>query len=72
MPFMDPNYFKDRFGTEGKSVLLTSVCCLPTRASRCHPGLPAILREHPNVVYIVSGVTHPHIRRRKGERTAKN
>jgi len=23
MNFMDPNYFKDRFGTEGKSVLLT-------------------------------------------------
>ena len=23
LPFMDPNYFKDRFGTEGKSVLLT-------------------------------------------------
>jgi hypothetical protein len=21
--FMDPNYFKDRFGAEGKSVLLT-------------------------------------------------
>ena len=21
--FMDPNYFKDQFGTEGKSVLLT-------------------------------------------------
>ena len=23
LPFMDPNYFKDKFGTEGKSVLLT-------------------------------------------------
>src|ERR1700728_4200350 len=23
MPFMDPNYFKDKFGTEGKLVLLT-------------------------------------------------
>ena len=23
MTFMDPNYFKDQFGTEGKSVLLT-------------------------------------------------
>jgi len=30
--------------------------------------LPAILAKHPNVVYIVSGVTHPHIRRRDGER----
>ena len=31
-------------------------------------ALPAILAKHPNVVYIVSGVTHPHIRRREGER----
>jgi glycosyltransferase involved in cell wall biosynthesis len=31
-------------------------------------ALPAILARHPNVVYIVSGVTHPHIRRRDGER----
>ncbi|MGA7809230.1 glycosyltransferase, partial [Bradyrhizobium sp.] len=31
-------------------------------------ALPAILKIHPNVVYIVSGVTHPHIRRREGER----
>ncbi len=23
LPFMDPNYFKDKFGAEGKSVLLT-------------------------------------------------
>src|SRR5206468_8604158 len=23
LPFMDPNYFKDMFGTEGKAVLLT-------------------------------------------------
>jgi hypothetical protein len=31
-------------------------------------ALPAILAKHPNVVYIVSGVTHPHIRKREGER----
>jgi hypothetical protein len=31
-------------------------------------ALPAILARHPNVTYIVSGVTHPHIRRREGER----
>ena len=31
-------------------------------------ALPAIRAKHPNVVYLVSGVTHPHIRRRDGER----
>ena len=69
MPFMDPNYFKDRFGTEGKSVLLTFGLLSPNKGiENVIRALPAILARHPNVVYIVSGVTHPHIRRREGER----
>jgi glycosyltransferase involved in cell wall biosynthesis len=69
MPFMDPNYFKDKFGTEGKSVLLTFGLLSPNKGiENVIRSLPAILARHPNVVYIVSGVTHPHIRRREGER----
>jgi glycosyltransferase involved in cell wall biosynthesis len=69
MPFMDPNYFKDKFGTEGKSVLLTFGLLSPNKGiENVLRSLPAILARHPNVVYIVSGVTHPHIRRREGER----
>ncbi len=68
-PFMDPNYFKDKFGTEGKSVLLTFGLLSPNKGiENVIQALPAILEKHPNVVYIVSGVTHPHIRRREGER----
>lgn len=69
LPFMDPNYFKDRFGTEGKSVLLTFGLLSPNKGiENVIRALPAILTKNPNVVYIVSGVTHPHIRRREGER----
>jgi glycosyltransferase involved in cell wall biosynthesis len=69
MHFMDPNYFKDRFGTEGKSVLLTFGLLSPNKGiENVIRALPAILALHPNVVYIVSGVTHPHIRKREGER----
>ena len=69
LPFMDPNFFKDRFGTEGKSVLLTFGLLSPNKGiENVIRALPAILAKHPNVVYIVSGVTHPHIRRREGER----
>ena len=68
LPFMDPNYFKDKFGTEGKSVLLTFGLLSPNKGiENVIRALPAILERHPNVVYIVSGVTHPHIRRREGE-----
>ncbi len=69
MSFMDPNYFKDKFGTEGKSVLLTFGLLSPNKGiENVIRALPAILARHPNVTYIVSGVTHPHIRRREGER----
>ncbi|MDR3776429.1 MAG: glycosyltransferase family 4 protein [Terracidiphilus sp.] len=69
LPFMDPNFFKDKFGTEGKSVLLTFGLLSPNKGiENVIRALPAILAKHPNVVYIVSGVTHPHIRRREGER----
>jgi glycosyltransferase involved in cell wall biosynthesis len=67
--FMDPNYFKDRFGTEGKSVLLTFGLLSPNKGiENVIRALPAILAKHPNVVYIVSGATHPHLRRHEGER----
>jgi glycosyltransferase involved in cell wall biosynthesis len=69
LPFMDPNYFKDQFHTEGKSVLLTFGLLSPNKGiENVIQALPAILAKHPNVVYIVTGVTHPHIRRREGER----
>jgi glycosyltransferase involved in cell wall biosynthesis len=69
LPFMDPNYFKDRFGTEGKSVLLTFGLLSPNKGiENVIRALPAIRAKHPNVVYLVSGVTHPHIRKREGER----
>ncbi len=69
LPFIDPNYFKDRFGTEGKSVLLTFGLLSPNKGiENVIRSLPAILARYPDVIYIVSGVTHPHIRRQEGER----
>lgn len=69
IPFMDPNYFKDQFATEGKSVLLTFGLLSPNKGiENVICSLPAILEKHSNVVYIVAGVTHPHILRQEGER----
>jgi glycosyltransferase involved in cell wall biosynthesis len=69
LPFMDPNYFKDIFGTQGKSVLLTFGLLSPNKGiENVIRALPAILTTHPDLVYIISGATHPHIRRREGER----
>jgi glycosyltransferase involved in cell wall biosynthesis len=69
LAFMDPNYYKDLFGTEGKFVLLTFGLLSPNKGiENVIRALPAILAKHANLVYIVSGATHPHIRRREGER----
>jgi glycosyltransferase involved in cell wall biosynthesis len=67
--FTDPNYFKDLFSIQGKPVLLTFGLLSPNKGiENVIRALPAILAKHNNVTYIVSGATHPHIRRREGER----
>ena len=67
--FTDPNYYKDLFNTQGKSVLLTFGLLSPNKGiENVIRALPAILGRHKNVTYIVSGATHPHVRRREGER----
>jgi len=69
LPFTDPNYFKDSFGTQGKSVLLTFGLLSPNKGiENVIRALPKILEQHNDVVYIVSGATHPHVRRSEGER----
>lgn len=69
LPFMDPNYFKDLFGTQGKPVLLTFGLLSPNKGiENVIRALPRILEEHEDVMYIVSGATHPHIRRSEGEK----
>jgi len=68
MPFADPNYFKDEFGVAGKQVLLTFGLLSPNKGIEyALRALPAIIKEFPNVVYIVLGQTHPNLLRDEGE-----
>jgi glycosyltransferase involved in cell wall biosynthesis len=68
LPFTDPSFYKDGFGTEGKEVLLTFGLLSPNKGiENVIKALPQILAKHSNVVYMVSGVTHPHILRREGD-----
>ena len=67
LPFTDPNFYKDGYGTEGKNVLLTFGLLSPNKGiENVIQALPAILARHPDVVYMISGITHPHILRREG------
>src|SRR5271165_1568055 len=69
LAFTDPSFYKDAFGTEGKEVLLTFGLLSPNKGiENVIRALPKILARHSNVVYMVSGVTHPHILRREGDK----
>jgi glycosyltransferase involved in cell wall biosynthesis len=68
-PFLDPNFYKDRFGVEGKAVLLTFGLLSPNKGiENVIQALPQILSRHKNVMYIVAGATHPHVLRREGDK----
>ena len=59
--FVDPTFFKDQFGVEGKTVLLTFGLLAPGKGiEHVLNALPLILAEFPEVVYIVLGATHPN------------
>jgi glycosyltransferase involved in cell wall biosynthesis len=66
--FVDPTYFKDQFGVEGKVVLLTFGLLSPNKGIEyVLNALPEIVAEFPEVVYIVLGATHPNELREHGE-----
>jgi glycosyltransferase involved in cell wall biosynthesis len=69
LPFTDPNFYKDGFGTEGKDVLLTFGLLSPNKGiENVIKALPSILSKHSNVVYMISGATHPHVLRQEGDK----
>ena len=69
IPFVDPNFYKDQFGVAGRPVLLTFGLLSPGKGIEYGiRALPRIAMEHPEVVYIILGATHPNLLRREGER----
>lgn len=67
-PFVDPNFHKDQFGVAGRPVILTFGLLSPGKGIEYGiSALPEIVREHPGVVYIVLGATHPNLVRAEGE-----
>jgi glycosyltransferase involved in cell wall biosynthesis len=68
MPFVDPNFYKDQYGVEGKLVLLTFGLLSPNKGIEVVlQALPDLVREFPELVYVVLGATHPNVVRDQGE-----
>jgi glycosyltransferase involved in cell wall biosynthesis len=67
-PFTDPSFYKDKFGVEGRKVLLTFGLLSSNKGiESVLQALPAIIKRHPDVVYIVLGATHPHVLKSDGD-----
>ncbi|WP_278186206.1 glycosyltransferase family 4 protein [Desulfobacter hydrogenophilus] len=68
VPFVDPNFYKDQYGVEGRKVILTFGLLSPGKGIETMiDALPSIVEHHPEVVYIVLGATHPHVKKDQGE-----
>jgi glycosyltransferase involved in cell wall biosynthesis len=69
VPFIDPNFYKDQYGVEGKIVILTFGLLSPQKGIEVVlRALPEVIKNHPDVVYLVAGVTHPNLLRHEGEK----
>jgi glycosyltransferase involved in cell wall biosynthesis len=66
--FVDPAFYKDQFGVEGQTVLLTFGLLSANKGiENVIAALPEIIAKNPNVVYFVLGATHPQVKRNEGE-----
>ena len=67
-PFIDPSFNKDKFGVEGKKVLLTFGLLSPNKGiENVLQALPSVIIKHPDVAYVILGATHPHILKLHGD-----
>jgi glycosyltransferase involved in cell wall biosynthesis len=66
---VEPDVYKESLAIAGKSVLLTFGLLSPNKGfESVIQALPRILSRHRDVVYVIAGATHPHVRAREGDR----
>ncbi len=66
--FIDPSYYKDQFGVEGRKVILTFGLLGPGKGlEHVIDSLPRVAARYPEVVYLLLGATHPNVKRESGE-----
>lgn len=67
--FIDPNFYKEQYGVEGKTVLLTFGLLAPNKGIEVVlRALPEVIKKYPGVVYLIVGATHPNLLRYEGEK----
>jgi glycosyltransferase involved in cell wall biosynthesis len=69
LPFVESDVYKKSSSVEGKTVLLTFGLLSKNKGfENVLQALPRILSRHSDVVYVIAGATHPHVKLREGDR----
>lgn len=68
VPLFDSSTYKGKFDVSDKKVLLTFGLLSPGKGiETVIDALPEIVKTHPDVIYMVVGATHPHLKAEQGE-----
>jgi glycosyltransferase involved in cell wall biosynthesis len=68
VPLIESSAYKDKFGVSEKKVLLTFGLLSPGKGiETVIDALPEIVKAHPDVIYMMVGATHPHLKAEQGE-----
>ena len=68
LPLVASATVKDDLGLAGHQVILSFGLLGPGKGYELAiDALPAVIRDHPDVRYVIVGATHPHLLRREGE-----
>jgi polysaccharide biosynthesis protein PslF len=68
LPLVDPDGVKPSLGLDGRTVILSFGLLGPGKGyESVIAAMPALVRAHPEVLYVIVGATHPELLRREGE-----
>ena len=68
LPFVDSNYYKHKFGMEGRRTILTFGLLNKNKGIEVMlKALPTIIEAEPSVLYVILGMTHPAVLKYDGE-----
>ena len=67
-PLVDPDIVKERFGWQGRKVVLTFGLLAPGKGiETLIEALPTVVAAKPETLYVLVGATHPHLVAHEGE-----
>ncbi len=68
IPFIDPSFYKDQFGVDGRKVVMSFGLLSPGKGlEQVIDALPEVVSRYPELAYLIVGGTHPNIKRQSGE-----